>query len=145
MSTATLNGKTCTKARVALPAWGVWWAEVELAEEHTLTGSLTLQIADLTLVGARVSGRASGGRSAYRLAGGAASWGVTVPAKSYSNDAGVKLATVLQDAASAAGETLDAATIPTSTIGPSYSRELAPASRVLEQLSPRPGTWAPTG
>lgn len=135
MSTVTLSGHRATMARAHIPAWGVWWSEVELDAEQTLSGACDLKIADLTLSGTVMSGGPSKGKSIYRIAGGAGQWGKSIPAKGYANDAGVKLATVLQDAASAAGETLDATSIPDSRVGPSYVREAGPASRVFQQLA----------
>lgn len=133
MSTATLAGHVCTTARAQIPAWGCWWADVSTDDEATLTGSVTLQIADLTLVGKVVSGGPSKGRSHYRICGGAG-WGTEIPAKGYANDAGVKLSTVLQDAATACGETLGV--VPVALLGPAWARPLGPAGRVLELLAP---------
>jgi hypothetical protein len=137
MSTATLEGRRVTHARAHLPAWGVWWAEASLDEEAALTGRVSLKIADLTLSGTIISGGIGPkGRASYRLAGGAGSWGRSIPAKSYANDAGLKASTVLADAATACGEALDAATLPATRLGPAFVREAAPAARVLEQVAP---------
>ena len=51
-----------------------WLAEISLDEEATLAGRVTLQLADLAWVGTVVSGGPSGGRSQYRLVGGAGGW-----------------------------------------------------------------------
>jgi hypothetical protein len=67
---------------------------------------------------------------------GSGGWGKIIDAKSYANDAGAKLATVLNDAASFAGETIDSATIPNVAVGPHFTRESGPASRVLEATYP---------
>ncbi len=137
MSTATLNGHRVTRARAHLPAWGVWYAEASVDEEVDLTGRVELAIADLMLSGTVVSGGVGPkGRSSFRVAGGAGGWGRTVPARSYANDAGLKAATVLLDAAAACGESIDAATLPTGRLGPAFVREEAPAARVLEQVVP---------
>jgi len=137
MSTATLAGHRVTHARVHLPAWGVWWAEVSIDEEAELAGRIPLNVADLALSGTVMSGGIGPkGRASYRLAGGAGGWGKSIAARSYANDAGLKAATVISDAASACGETLDAATLPTTRLGPAFVREAAPAARVLEQVVP---------
>lgn len=137
MSTATLAGHRVTHARVHLPAWGIPWAEVSVDEEATLSGRASLVVADLTLSGTIMSGGAGPkGRSSFRLAGGAGSWGRTIPARSYANDAGVKVATVLADAANACGEALDLATVPAKVLGPAWARDEAPAGRVLEHIAP---------
>lgn len=136
MSTATLSGHRATQARVHLPAWGRWWADVTLDVEATLSGAVTLTLADLTLVGTVASGGAAQGRSVYRIVGGAGGWGRALPARSYANDAGVKAALVLQDAAAAVGETIDPSTLPATRVGPSWAREEGPASWALQVLAP---------
>lgn len=138
MSTASLAGYTATRCRVHRPAWGVWWAEVELASSASLSGSVTLQLADLTAVGT-IMNRASSEsqtRSTWFVAGGAGGWGSEIAAESYANDAGVSKATVMRDAARAAGETLDETGV-SGTIGAYYVREAAPASRTMHVLAPR--------
>jgi hypothetical protein len=134
---STLAGHRVTKARVHVPAWGVWYAEASLDEEAALSGRVSLVVADLTLSGTILSGGPGPkGRSSFRIAGGAGGWGRTVPARSYANDAGVKAATVLVDAATASGETIDPATLPSTRLGPAWAREIGPAARVLEQIFP---------
>jgi hypothetical protein len=62
--------------------------------------------------------------------------GQGLPAKpAYANDAGVKLSTVIGDAARECGETLGA--IPTGTAGPHFVRAEGPAVRVLHELAER--------
>lgn len=137
MSVATLDGNRVVKATIHLPAWGVWWAEVSLDEDVTLTGDVTLVVADATFVGAVVSGGVYAGRSMYRICGGKGKWGTEVSSRSYANDAGVKHATLLSDAALACGETIDTATLPTTrTKGGHYVRENGPASCVLNDIAP---------
>ncbi len=138
MGLSTLNGHRVTSARVTIPAWGCWYAEVKLDGEHALTGAVTLKIADATYVGAVLSGGASLGRSAYRIVGGAGGWGLTIPEKPYANDAQVKFATVIGDAAAACGETV-ATIASTQRTGPGYVRQGGPASDVLNLLAP--GAW----
>jgi hypothetical protein len=137
VSTATLAGHRVTHARVTLPAWGAFWAEVSLDEEVSLSGRVALSVADLQLSGTVMSGGPGPkGRSSFRLAGGAGAWGKKIPAKSYANDAGVKASTILVDAAKACGETLDPTTIPDVRLGPAWTREEAVAARALEQIAP---------
>lgn len=135
MTTATLNGLSVTSARVTIPAWGCWFAEVSLDGEHTLSGRVTLQVADLTLAGTVLSGGPAKGRSAFRIVAGAAGWGRKLKKKGYANDAGVKLATVLADAAVEAGETL--APVDTSArVGPGWTRPAGPGAALLNLLAP---------
>jgi hypothetical protein len=138
MTTATLAGHATTWARVQIPAWGLWYADVELSSEQDLTGSVELVIADLTLSGTILSGGAANDRSRYRIVGGAGGWGQRVDARSYTNEAGVKVRTVIVDAGEAAGETLDEDTLPgvLNSAGPYFARTQGPAARVLQQLVP---------
>lgn len=133
--TASLNGITCTHARVNVPAWGAWFADVSLDGEHELTGSVSLVVADLTLSCAVLSGGVANGRSPYRLVAGKGLWGNTLPAKYYTDDAGVKASLVLSDAAAECGEQIDVSNVQT-RLGAAFTRAAGPASRVLEQLFP---------
>lgn len=139
MSLATLNGIAATMARVQIPAWGVWFAEAELAREESLSGAVELKIADLTLTGTIIAGGAFAGRSRYHLQGGGGGWGRQLERRAYANDAGVKKRTVLLDAAAGAGEQLDEATLPapSASLGGHWTRPLGPAKFVLDHLSPR--------
>jgi len=134
VSTGTIDGHTLTHCRVQIPAWGIWWADVSLDAEVTLTGAVTLALADLSLSGTVVSGGPHNGRSRYRVCAGAHGWGTTIPAKSWASDAGVKIRTVLEDAAAAAGETI--AVYPTGTVGLAWDRQEGPASTTLQLLYP---------
>jgi hypothetical protein len=133
---ATLQGHRVTQARATIPAWGCWYADASIDGEHTLTGSVTLKIADLTLVGTVLSGSAAQGRSSYRIVGGKGGWGFTIPRKSYANDAGVKHSTILTDAANECGETLGTVST-TERVGPAFVRQEGPASRVLQAIAPQ--------
>lgn len=135
MSTVTLNGRTVLEGRVHLPAWGVWTAVVETDLSDQTTGAATLVVDDVTLTGTIVSaGVADATRTRYRIAGGAGGWGRTVPARAYTNDAGVKRALVLADAARECGETMGTVT---GSVGVSYVRSEGPAARVLDDVAAR--------
>jgi hypothetical protein len=136
VSTVTIDDRVVVRARVQLPAFGVWWADVEIAEAVAMSGAVVVRVSDLELHGTIVSGGPYQGASRYRIAAGAAGWGRNAPAKSYANDLGVKRSTVLTDAAAVAGETLDAATIPTGTVGTAYVREAGACSLALHHLAP---------
>jgi hypothetical protein len=139
-SFASLAGTRATSVDLTMPAWGRWSAQVELDGDVTLASGarVDLVIADLTLKGTILSGGPSKGLSMYRVVAGAGMWGKTVPGKAYSNDAGVKLATVLGDAAREVGETIESIAS-TERIGPSFVRPEGPACRLLEQL--KPSSW----
>ncbi len=135
VAAATLNGHAATAVRVQVPSWGVWWADVDLAEPEALEGAATLVLADKTLLGTILAGGAANGRAGYRIAGGAGGWGRELPAKAYRNDATVKIANVITDAATAVGETV--ADVPTTRVGTHYARAVGPASAVLHTLAPK--------
>lgn len=134
MSTSTLSGLTVTRARVQLPAWGMWFADVEVDSTDTLSGSVDLVIADATFVGTILTGGAVSGRGRWRIVGGAGGWGSEIAEKHYANDAGVNRSLVLGDAASDAGETIE--DVPAGVVGTSWTRRAGPASDTLEQLYP---------
>ncbi len=135
MSDVALNGITVLSVSVHLPAWGIWWADLELGESGALAGAATLELPGLELTGTIVSGGPWQGRARYRVAGGAGRWGTSIAARSYASDIGVKLRTVLRDAAAACGETLDESTA-TGTVGAQWVREAGPAGRQLALLAP---------
>lgn len=138
MGLSTLAGHRATTARANVPAWGRWFAEVTLDAEVTLTGRVSLVVADLTLSGTILSGGPEHGRSMYRVVAGAGGWGNSVPKKGYANDAGVKASTVLGDVAASVGETMEAVSADLRT-GPAYARQEGPAVAALELVAP--GAW----
>ncbi len=133
MSTATLNAKDVLRACVSLPRTGVWHAEVETTES-AIAGAVTLAIAGLTLKGTVIGSTSYGGRTWYMIAGGAGKWRNAIAAKAYRGEIGIKLATVVTDAAADCGETLG--TLPDVTLGSAFVRTQAPAARVLDLASP---------
>jgi hypothetical protein len=135
MSTSTLNGVACMRARVSLPAWGVAFAECTLDRPETLSGAVELVLADLTFRGTIVSGGPWEGRSSYRLVAGAGGWSQSVSSADYANDAGVKYSQVVGELAADVGETVEG--VPSGTVGPKWVRAADAASLVLHQLFPR--------
>lgn len=138
LANATMNDTRATRARISIPAWGCWYADVSLDGEvsYAAGAPAKIKIADLTLAGTVLSGGPAKGRSDYRVVAGKGGWGKTLPSRSYANDAGVRTATVIGDAAEAAGETL-AAISRTLSVGPAYVRPEGPAAQVLAQLAPK--------
>ena len=137
LTNATLAGHTATDARVTIPAWGASYHDVVLDGEIVLSGAVSLVVADLTIACTILSGGPGTGRSFYRTVAGAGGWGKSIPKQAYANDAGVKLSTVLNDAAKACGESIDPTTVdPKATVGPSWVRPAGPACRVLELVAP---------
>jgi len=136
MSAATINGFTCTRVRVQLPSWGVWYADVEVAGEHVLAGAVELVLADAALSGTVIAGGAANGRSAYRIAGGAGRWGATVARRAYANDLGVRRSVLAEDVARDVGESVDEGGLE-GAIGPAFTRANDRAAAVLDAIAPR--------
>lgn len=132
---AALSGVTITSASITLPAWGVWWADVELAEPTELDGAVVLEAPGLELHGTVVAAGAHLGRARARIAAGAAAWGRSVARQGYSNDLGVRASTVTLDAATAVGEQLEG--WPETRLSAHWVRPAGPASRVLSLVAPQ--------
>ena len=137
MSVASINGEFCERVRVCVPQHGAWYADVVMLADPALSGSVTLTIGTLDLVGTVYEFGTRGEQSFARIVAGAGAWGTLLPAKDYHNDAGVKRKLLAEDAARGAGETLETITDAT-TIGTHYVRRTGPASRTLEAAF---GAW----
>lgn len=129
----SLNGRRVVSARVTMPYYGAWVADVVLAISDTIPLSAALVLGDLTLSGTiyRMSSF-SGARSA-RIVGGAAGWRKTIPAQAYVRPSGIAMSLVLGDAAALVGEQVRIAN--DVILGTTYVRENAPAERLLRQLA----------
>ncbi len=135
MSFVTLGSAPCSRLNAQIPAYGRAWFDVELTDETALTGAQTLSVGARTFAVFVMAGGVAEGKARYRCVAGAGGWGKTIDEKPYHNDAGVKLATVLRDAASACGETMG--TMPSTVLGPHFARANDTASDVLHLLAPR--------
>jgi len=127
---------TVTRARVTVPAWGRWWADVDCSEESGLDAGddVTLTLGGVGMVGAVVHGGDAYGRSAYRIVGGPG-WSDAVSEEGYQDDAGVQYSTVIQDVATAVGETVSS--LPSTRGGQHFVRRAGAAVNVLQSLVPR--------
>jgi hypothetical protein len=136
VSSAALNGTSCSKARLQCADWGVWWSDCTLVDPVELAPgtSVHLQFADLNCTGTIVSGGAFEGRAAYRVAGGGGGWGKLIEARAYLDDAGVSASVVLSDAARDAGETI--ADLPSDRMGSHFARLAGAASSALNVIAP---------
>lgn len=132
MSTLTVNGKRVAKSSITFPYYGAWSADVHMSVGDSLSGSASFVVGDLTLTGKVVRSGTFTADTSARIVGGAAGWPTVLPAKGYSHTAGVKLSTVLGDAARAVGETISVAT--DRTIGTHWTRTEAKARDVLALL-----------
>jgi hypothetical protein len=136
MSDATLNGHRVKRARVTIPDARNWLADVQLEEDVALVNGsrATLVIDGLTLQGTSSRGGVFVGAGSYRIVGGAGGWGKQVEPQGYAAPGGVLASTVIGDVARLSGETVQLAS--DFVVGPSFARERASASRILEQLAP---------
>lgn len=133
ISVAGNNARACM---LQVPEFGVWIADVDFDSVVALSGRVTLVIGKAALSGTidpAFSGT-FGEATHVRIVAGAGGWSKLLPPKPYVNDAGVKLSNVLQDAASAVGETLILET--DRRMNAHYVRTTGPASRVLNLLAP---------
>lgn len=135
MSLGTVNGLAVSQARVQVPAYGVPWADVDLVEDATLSGAVSLQFADVSIACTVVSGGPANGRAGYRLAVGGGGWGKEVAAQGYADDLGIKISSVVGDAAALVGERVEG--FPTTRLGPHFARATLPASWVLHDVAPK--------
>lgn len=137
MTLARLNGNPCSRVRAQVPAWGLWWADVDTTEPVELArgDAATLTIADVTAVGVVASGGVHAGRGAYRVIAGLGGWSLDVSRRAYANDLGVRVDGVIRDAARDVGEAVEG--VPDTRVGPHYTRFAGLASRVLHELAPQ--------
>ena len=134
MASGTINGQAMTRATIVVPRWGIWWADVETVEGPVLSGAVTLALGGASFVGTIVSGGVYEGRGRYRVVAGSGGWRNEIAAEAYRSELGVRLLTVLTDAARAAGETMG--TFTDRSVGPAFVRPAGEAARVLDLLQP---------
>lgn len=104
-----INDVTISRVVLHWPAYGQWQAEVSTLTGSVPAGPVTLRIADLSLVGAVVPGRAGvdGPESWRGIARAGVGWGTELGDKHATYGGGaVKLSTVLRDLAADCGETI---------------------------------------
>jgi hypothetical protein len=132
---AELAGVRVIDARVAVPTYGAWHADLTLDKEVTPAATgLRLVLADLEMTCALWRAAAPyQGRTRLRVIGGAAGWRKSVKTKAYYLPFGVKLSSILKDLASEVGESVSVAN--DTSVGTHYEREAAPASTHLNWLA----------
>lgn len=138
MKGGTVNGVTASRLRLQIPARGLWYVDAVLVDAVVIADgtAAVVELGDLVLQGTVVSGGTWQGDTLYRIVAGVAGWGREVEGKDYVNDAGVDALGVIREAAHDAGEAFDLSTVPATVLGRRWLREAAPASRVLELVSP---------
>ena len=132
MSTISVNGTRVVTASFTFPFYGAWSADVVFDRVVEIENPATVVIGDLTLKGAVVRQASFGGQKSARIVGGAGGWRNTIPPKGYAHAAGVKMSTVLDDAARLVGETISIAT--DQTLGAHWVRDAAKAEKLLRVL-----------
>lgn len=137
MSELAINGARVVTGSVTIPRRGMFTADVSMADAANLTGPVVLTMGKLRLKGAAFRQAAFGGARSARLVGGTAGWRKTIKYRSYSHEAGVRLSSVIGDAARDAGERVVIAS--DKVVGTFYVRERAKAERVLHALTD--GEW----
>ena len=134
----TLNGSDLTRARVSIPRYGLWQADVTTVEELALEvgAAARLVLGDLVLVG--VVGPGPGGTwagaSSYPITPGADGWTRELPARAYRNDGGILLSQVATDLAAEAGERLVVEPGADRVVGYAWTRMGGIASAALVEL-----------
>ena len=131
---ASIDSVQIVDARIVVPKLGAWYADLTLATEKTITGTHTLAVADLSWKCTVWRGAPYQGRTRLRVIGGGGGWQRQIPAKSYKADVGVKLSTVLTDAARECRE-IGVEIVSDRTIGLFCVRDVAPAARILNRLA----------
>ena len=137
MSYASINGVTVVRGQTAIPAWGIWHADLWCDRAIPITSPATLTIADLTATCTVVRSVDWTGQRGVRVVGGYGGWRRAVPGQQYSNPAGLNASTVISDTAADVGEQVVLAT--DRQIGTQWLREASAASDVLQSIAP--GAW----
>lgn len=135
---AKIAGATILAGEVEIPDIGAWVAHVRTTTDAVLpVGSrVSVELADLALSGTILRGSATDGSAAYLVVGGAGKWGSrSLPARSYRNDAGVKMSTVITDLGRESGETIVAG-YTDRTLGPAWTRAAGVGAAALRALAP---------
>lgn len=126
---AELDGDRIIQAVIAIPFYGAWTADVLLEHGIDVNDGVALTVGTLTLSGTTFASAIFQGKTSARIVGGKNGWSKTVDARSYYQVTGLKLSTVLGDAARDCGEVLGS--FSEETLGTSYVRISGPAMRVL--------------
>lgn len=130
-----LNGERVISAQLTIARKGAAVADILLATSKPVPVASELAIGALKLKGRAVRMAPFAGARSVRFVGGGGGWRKTIKARGYSHDAGVRLSTVLGDAARDAGEQVSVTQ--DRVLGTAYVRERAVAERVLRFLAPQ--------
>lgn len=137
----TLAGRPCSSAELAVPWRGRWVAHAVLPGAAP-TGRVTLAWGAATLIGS-VDPTGTGvwqGETRVTIVGGIG-WARVLPALWLQNDAGLSGLAVAQQAATLAGETLQADTSAFRALRVSYSRPRREAGAIFGDVLVKGATW----
>ncbi|MFT3773016.1 MAG: hypothetical protein QM820_47135 [Minicystis sp.] len=133
----TLAGNDLQAADVQILGYGIWTAEVSLADARPLTSGSGVQLvlSDLTMEGTIRSGGEFVGETRYFVVGGADGWAKTVKRRAYRADNGIRLSQVAQDLAAEVGETVVVLPAAERVVGYAWQRLGGSASAALSDLA----------
>ena len=131
---AEVSGTRVSKLDLMLPYYGLWAADVEIPIDSPVPTQCVLTVADLSLVGKIVRTDSFAGLRNARIVGGFGGWSTALPTQEYFAVTGVKVSTIMNDAASIIGEQVVVAN--DTTVGPYFFRRTQQASRLLHRFSP---------
>lgn len=133
MSFATLSDVRIVTLSLTIPFYGMWTADVTLATEAPVATKTTLVVGNLSLKAAVYRQSTFVGKRSCRVVAGFGGWRQAIPRQQYQLDAGVKLSTVVHDAANSVGELVD---VPVDrSLGRDWVRPNGPASDTLRRLA----------
>lgn len=142
MSEVTINRSPVTRGTVYLPARGVWVADLDVDTETAPAGRVALAFDDVTLSGTVVTGDMTHGLWRGRIVGGAGGLRAMLPARAYR---AARLADVLADALSEAGEALAAGSDALDIVTARWHRTAGPAHDTVRGVADAAGlTWRVT-
>ena len=133
----SLAGDRIVSGSIEIPAYGLWAADVVLADDTTLPASAPLVLGDLTLQSYAYRTFAYAGSRRSRLVGGYGGWMQTVQPQEWANPPGLTLSLVLNDLAALIGEKVNVGA--DQVFGSFLFTRLGAAKRVLDRLVGR--TW----
>ena len=137
MNFAALSGVRVVQGFLMIPLYGSWCADLLLATTDAVPTNASLTIGNLTLAGNIFRQDIHAGSRNCRMVAGFGGWRTSITAKQYQFSSGVKLSTVLNDAAAECGEKIKVSN--DTSIGGNFIRAAGPASNVLRQLAG--GNW----
>jgi hypothetical protein len=134
---AEFNGLQVTEVSATIPYAGVWTLDAWIDDQIKMPAKGTLNLAGLSFVGTVETDFSGtfGMRTKVHLSAGANAWSEVLPAKSYHNDAGVKVLSIMSDLARETGETLGTVQLSRERLGSDFARASAPASRTMALIS----------